>query len=68
MITSFNGNIFYITGPLWGESTGHQWIPLKIASDVELWCFHWYTPEHTVGQTIEIPVIWDAMALIVMSL
>ena len=21
-------NTFFITGPLWGESTGHQWIPL----------------------------------------
>ena len=19
---------FHVTGPLWGESTGHQWIPL----------------------------------------
>ena len=21
------GNIFHVTGPLWGESTGHRWIP-----------------------------------------
>ena len=28
MMTSLNGNIFHVTGPLWGESTGHQWIPL----------------------------------------
>ena len=26
-MTSLNGNIFRITGPLWGESTGHRWIP-----------------------------------------
>ena len=25
---SSNGNIFRVTGPLWGEFTGHQWIPL----------------------------------------
>ena len=25
---SANGNIFHVTGPLWGEFTGHQWIPL----------------------------------------
>ena len=25
--------------PLWGESTGHRWIPLTNASDAELWCF-----------------------------
>ena len=24
---SSNGNIFRFTGPLWGESTDHQWIP-----------------------------------------
>ena len=39
MKTSSNGNVFRVTGPLWGESTGHRWIPLSNASDVELWCF-----------------------------
>ena len=28
MMTSSNGNIFRVTGPLWGEFTGHRWIPL----------------------------------------
>ena len=28
MMTSSNGNIFRFTGPLCGEFTGHQWIPL----------------------------------------
>ena len=28
MMTSSNGNIFRVTGPLWGEYTGHQRIPL----------------------------------------
>ena len=28
MITSSNGNIFHVTGPLWWESTGYQWITL----------------------------------------
>ena len=39
MKTSSYGNIFFVTGPLWGESTGHWWIPLTKASDAELWCF-----------------------------
>ena len=30
----------------------------------ELWSFHWSAPEQTVKQTIEIPVIWDVIALI----
>ena len=28
MMTSANGNIFRVTGPLWGESCGPRWIPL----------------------------------------
>ena len=28
MMTSSNVNIFRVTGPLWGESTGDRWIPL----------------------------------------
>ena len=68
-MTSSNDNIFRVTGPLWGESTGHRWIPLtKKASDAELWCFLWSAPEQTVEKTIETPVIWDAIALIMTSL
>ena len=68
MMTSLNGNIFRVTGPLWGKSTGHQWIPLTKASDTELWCFLWSAPERTVEQTIETLVIWDAIVLIMTSL
>ena len=28
MMTSWHGNSFHITVPLWGESTGDRWIPL----------------------------------------
>ena len=38
MMTSPNGNIFRVTGPLCGEFTGQRWIPLTKDSDVELWC------------------------------
>ena len=44
MLASSNGNIFHITGPLCGEFTGDQWIPLTKASDAELWCFLWSAP------------------------
>ena len=40
MVTSPNGNIFCVTG-LWGETTGHRWIPLTNASDTELCCFRY---------------------------
>ena len=41
MMTSSNGNIFRVTGPLCGEFTG----PLTKASEAELWHFLWYTPD-----------------------
>ena len=31
----------HLTGPLWGESTAHRWIPLTKASNADLWCFLW---------------------------
>ena len=61
-------NIFCVTGPLWGESTGHRWIPLTKANDAELWCLIWSAPEQTDKQTIETSVIWDVIALIMTSL
>ena len=36
MMPSPNGNIFRVTGPLWGESTGHRWILFTKASDTSV--------------------------------
>ena len=36
IMTSSNGNIFRVTGPLCGEFIGHRWIPCTKASDAEL--------------------------------
>ena len=44
MMTSSNGNIFCVTGPLCGEFTGHRWLPLTKASDAELWYYLWSQP------------------------
>ena len=35
-MTSSNGNIFLITGPLWGEFTGQRWIPFTKAW-IDVW-------------------------------
>ena len=35
-ITSSNGNIFRVTGPLWGKSICHRWIPPTKVSKAEL--------------------------------
>ena len=40
MMTSSNRNIFCVTDPLCGESTGHH----AKANDTELWCFLWSAP------------------------
>ena len=68
MMTSSHGSIFRVTGPLCGEFTGHRWIPLTKASDVELGCFLWSMSEYTVELTIVRLVIWDAIVLIMTSL
>ena len=43
-------------GPLWGESTSERWIPLTKSSGAELDFF------------FDTPVIWDVIALIMISL
>ena len=68
MMLPSNGNIFRVTDPLCGEFTGDRWIPHKMASDTDLWCFLWIALEPTVEQIIETPVILDAIALIMTSL
>ena len=47
-----NGNSFLVTGPLWGESTGHRWIPQTKVSDAELWILLWSVPKQTIEPTI----------------
>ena len=68
MMTSSNGNIFSVTGPLCGEFIGHLWIPpykgqwrgALMFSLICAWTNGW--------DTIETPMIWDAMALIMAPL
>ena len=50
MITSPTGNISRVTGPLYGEFTGHRWVSLTKASDAELWCFLWSPSEKGLGK------------------
>ena len=55
MMTSSNGNNFRAAGPLRGQFTSYQWLPLTKASDAELCCFLWSQPEQTVERTNETP-------------
>ena len=52
MMTSSNGNIFRVTGPLLGEFTGHRWIPLTKASNAVM--FLWSAPEQNFEWTIDL--------------
>ena len=47
---------------------GGRLMPLTKASDAELLCFLWSVLEQTVEQTIDTPLIWDAIVLIITSL
>ena len=65
MMTLSNGNIFRITGPLWGESTGRRWIPPTKASGAGVF-FDLRMDKRMSKQSGS--VIWDAVALIMTSL
>ena len=51
MMASPNGNIFRVTGPLWGESIGDRWIPLQRpvtwTFDFFVWTNSWATGRDT---------------------
>ena len=51
MMTTSNGNIFRVKGPLCGKFTGPRWIPRTKASDAELWCFLWSASEQMIDYT-----------------
>ena len=64
-MTSSDGNIFRVTGFLWRESTGRQWnSPQKGQWRGDLM---FYSTCQTLEQTIETPMIWDAIVLIMSS-
>ena len=42
-------------------------IPLTKAIEAELRCFLWSAPEQTIEQTLDMPVIWDAIVLVMTS-
>ena len=50
MMTSSNGYIFRVTGPLCGEFTGPRRIPRTKASDTELWCFFHLRPNKRLSK------------------
>ena len=68
MMTSSNGDIYRVTGPVKGEFTRHHWIPLTKGQWHGALSFSLSEPERTVEQEIKMPVSWDAMVLIMTSL
>ena len=69
VMTSWNGNIFRVTGHLCGEFTSDRWIPRKKASDDELWCFLWFAVEWMISQgTVLGPYFSSASLMICQAL
>ena len=59
-MTSWHGNVFYITGLLRGEFTGHRRFPPYTGPIMWFDIFCWQVDE----QTTKLPVIWDVSRLI----
>ena len=57
-------NVFRLTGPLWGNPQVSDWFQTQNANNADLWCVLWCQRDQTVAQTIALPLIWDANALI----
>ena len=68
MMTLSNGNIFRVTGPFWGEYTGHRWFPSQRPVTWSFDVFFDLDLNKTFEQTAETPLIWHAIALIMTSL
>ena len=66
MMTSSNGNIFRVTGPLCGEFTGPGEFPAQrpVTRSFDV---YFDLPELTIEQTAVRLVIWDAISIIMTS-
>ena len=62
---SWYRHALHITGPLWGESTGDQWIPLtkEPVKQISVKHFLCCQTRQAVEPTGEFSVIWNAMTL-----
>ena len=60
-MTSSNGNTVLLGLCEGNPAAINAWIPLTKASDAERLCFVWCAPEQTVEQTLDLPVICDAV-------
>ena len=61
MRTSWNGNIFHVTGPLWGESIGHWWLPWQrpVMRSIDFFfdqCLNKRLSKQSRGQWSEMPL------------
>ena len=65
MMTSSNGSFFRVTGPREGIHRSPVFSPHN-ACDAGLWLFIWSAPGQTFEQTIETPVIWHIVALVIL--
>ena len=67
MMTSSNGNIFRVASLSCGEFTGHRWIPRTQAMTQSFDIFFDLRMNQQLSNDM-MPMIWDAIALIMTSL
>ena len=58
IMTSYHGNAFCITDPLWEESTNHQWFSLPIIWSLDI---SFIAVEQAIDQAVKMLVILDAI-------
>ena len=68
MMTPSYGAAFRFNGHSCRESTGHRWITLIKWPVTRALLLFLCMPKQTVEEIVELPVIWDAMSLIMTSL
>ena len=67
MKTSRRGSAFRIAGPLWGNSSCHQWIPLSKGQYMDFDVFFYVNLNKGLYKQSRLPVIPDAMTLKIMT-
>ena len=64
MLTSWHGNAFHVTGPLWGESTDQGGFLSQSTQLGRPLMFLWCKMQQTVEQRVKLAVMWDTSMLI----
>ena len=60
-MTSWHRNIFHITGPMWGESTGDRWIALTMGQQSGALMYEVLLTWVSFSMNSRVAAIWDTL-------